>query len=76
MSNDQTTADVSDRLTGKAVVRQRVSVDFSLDLLREIDAECRLISVTRQSWIKMACDERLRQIRRGRKTKTDTGGAL
>ena len=84
MSNDHTTApdieeiarraqageDVSEHFTGKPVVRQRVSVDFSLDLLREIDAECRLIGVTRQSWIKMACDERLRQIRSGREPKT------
>ena len=58
--------DVSEYFTNKFVAKQRVNVDFPLDLLREIDAECKLVGVTRQAWIKMACDERLRQIRSGR----------
>ena len=58
--------DVSEHFTGNFTAKQRVTVDFSRELLKQIDAECRLIGVTRQSWIKMACDERLRQIRSGR----------
>jgi len=58
--------DVSEQFTGKFLAKQRVNVDFPLDFLREIDAECRLVGVTRQAWIKMASDERLRQIRGGR----------
>jgi predicted neuraminidase len=58
--------DVSEHFTNKFVAKQRVNVDFPLDLLREIDTECKLVGVTRQAWIKMACDERLRQIRSGR----------
>lgn len=61
--------DISEHFTGKFTTKQRVTVDFSIDLLREIDAECKLIGVTRQSWIKMACDERLRQIRSSRVSK-------
>ena len=61
--------DVSEHFTGKYLGKQRVNVDFPLDLLREIDAECKLVGVTRQAWIKMACDERLRQIRSSRVSK-------
>jgi hypothetical protein len=53
--------DVSDYFTGIHVVKQRVNIDFPLALLRQIDAECQRIGVSRQAWIKMACDERLRQ---------------
>jgi hypothetical protein len=54
--------DVSAYFTGQYRAKQRVNVDFPLNLLRQIDAECRRLGVTRQAWIKMACDERIRQI--------------
>ena len=62
----QAGAAVSEHFTTQFVAKQRVNVDFPLDLLREIDTECKLVGVTRQAWIKMACDERLRQIRSSR----------
>ena len=55
--------DVSEHFSGAFEAKQRVNVDFPLALLRAIDAECTRIGVTRQAWIKMACDERLRQIK-------------
>jgi hypothetical protein len=54
--------DVSAYFTGQYRVKQRVNVDFPLTLLRQIDAECQRLGVTRQAWIKMACDERIRQV--------------
>ena len=54
--------DVSAHFTNRHVAKQRVNIDFPLDLLRQIDAECARIGVPRQAWIKMACDERLRQV--------------
>jgi predicted DNA binding CopG/RHH family protein len=51
--------DVSAHFTNRHVAKQRVNIDFPLDLLRQIDAECARIGVPRQAWIKMACDERL-----------------
>jgi hypothetical protein len=54
--------DVSAHFTNRHMAKQRVNIDFPLDLLRQIDAECTRIGVTRQAWIKMACDERLRQM--------------
>lgn len=59
-------ADVSGYFTGEFQAKQRVNVDFPLPLLKAIDAECRAIGVTRQAWIKMACDERLRETRSSR----------
>jgi hypothetical protein len=53
--------DVSAQFTTRHLARQRVNIDFPLDLLWQIDAECTRIGVTRQAWIKMAGDERLRQ---------------
>lgn len=58
--------DVSEHFTGQHSVKQFVNVDFPLELLQAIDAECRQVGVTRQAWIKLACDERLRQIQLGR----------
>lgn len=58
--------DVSAHFTGQHEAKQRVNIDFPLKLLRLIDAECKLIGITRQSWIKMACDERLRQVKSSR----------
>jgi hypothetical protein len=54
--------DVSASFTNRHVAKQRVNIDFPLDLLRQIDAECARIGIPRQAWIKMACDERLRQM--------------
>lgn len=58
--------DVSEHFTGQHSVKKFVSIDFPLELLQAIDAECRQVGVTRQAWIKLACDERVRQIRLGR----------
>ncbi len=55
--------DVSEHFTGEFEARQRVDIGFPLALLRAIDAECKAVGVTRQAWIKLACDERLRQIK-------------
>ena len=52
--------DVSTHFTGQHHAKQRVNVDFPLNLLRQIDAECQRLGVTRQAWIKMECDERIR----------------
>lgn len=54
--------DVSGHFTNRHVAKQQVNIDFPLKLLRQIDAECTRLGVTRQAWIKMACDERLRQV--------------
>ncbi len=53
--------DVSKYFTGQHTVKQRVNIDFPLELLRTIDSECRRIGITRQGWIKMACDEKIRR---------------
>ena len=47
--------------TGDFVAKQRVNIDFPVELLKLIDAECRRIGITRQGWVKMACDEKLRR---------------
>jgi hypothetical protein len=54
--------DVSGYFTGQHLAKQRVNIDFPLTLLQTIDAECKRLGVTRQAWIKMTCDERLRQV--------------
>lgn len=62
--------DVSRHFSGKFQSKQRVNVDFPLSLLRMIDRVCQSIGVTRQAWIKMACDERLREMQaKGLKTR-------
>ena len=53
--------DISKYFTGRHVAKQRVNIDFPLELLKMIDAECRRIGITRQGWIKMACDEKIRR---------------
>jgi hypothetical protein len=53
--------DVSAHFTNRHVAKQRVNIDFPLELLRQIDTECLRIGVTRQAWVKMVCYERLRQ---------------
>ena len=47
--------DVSGYFTNQHVAKQQVNVDFPLDILRQIDAECQRAGITRQSWIKMVC---------------------
>lgn len=54
--------DVSAYFTGEHTAKQRVNVDFPLELLTQIDAECRRLGVSRQAWIKMACDDKLGKI--------------
>jgi hypothetical protein len=54
--------DVSTYLTGQHHAKQRVNVDFPLNLLEQIDAECQRLGVTRQAWIRMGYDERIQQI--------------
>jgi hypothetical protein len=54
--------DISAHFTGQHRAKQLVNVDFPLNLLRQIDAECERLGVTRQAWIKMVCDEKIRQI--------------
>src|ERR1700739_1817532 len=51
--------DISSHFTKTFVAQQRVNIDFPLALLREIDAECGRIGVTRQGWINMVCAEHL-----------------
>jgi hypothetical protein len=52
--------DVSKSFTRRYVAKQRVNVDFTLEMLDKIDAECRRLGVTRQAWIKVMCDQQLR----------------
>ncbi len=63
--------DVSEHFTGQHTAKQYVSIDFPLELLRAIDAECKKVGVTRQAWIKMTCDERLRQVQSGSSSLTN-----
>jgi hypothetical protein len=51
--------DISAHFTKTYTAKQRVNIDFPLALLRDIDAECQRIGITRQAWIKMACAEHL-----------------
>ena len=53
--------DVSRHFTGRHLAKQRISLDLPLRFLRLIDEECKRMGITREAWIKMACDERLRQ---------------
>ena len=53
--------DVSSHFTGRHLAKQRISLDLPLRFLRLIDEECKRMGITREAWIKMACDERLRQ---------------
>jgi hypothetical protein len=51
--------DVSAHFSQTYSAKQRVNIDFPLALLREIDAACQRIGVTRQAWVKMVCAEYL-----------------
>jgi hypothetical protein len=52
--------DVSGYFTGQQVTKQLVTIDFPLELLKLIDAECRLLGISREAWIKIACRDKLR----------------
>lgn len=56
--------DVSSHFTGRHLAKQRISLDLPLRFLRMIDEECKRLGISREAWIKMACDERLRQAER------------
>jgi hypothetical protein len=47
--------DVSSHFTGRFQVKQNVTIDFPLDLLRTIDDECKRRNMSRQDWIKQVC---------------------
>jgi len=53
--------DVSSHFTGRHLAKQRISLDLPLSFLRLIDEECKRMGISREAWIKMACNERLRQ---------------
>jgi hypothetical protein len=55
--------DISSHFTGNFRAKQRVFVDFPLELLRLIDAECRTLGITRQLWIQRACTSQIHEIR-------------
>lgn len=56
--------DVSSHFKGSGVAKQRVNVDFPLEMLRAIDEDCKRMGITRQSWIKTVCREKLLEIRK------------
>jgi macrodomain Ter protein organizer (MatP/YcbG family) len=53
--------DVSRHFTGDHIVKQKIDIDLPLVFLRLIDEECKHMGITREAWIKMACNERLRK---------------
>jgi hypothetical protein len=53
--------DVSLFFTGVHRAKQGIYIDFPLELLQMIDAECQRLGITREAWIKMACNDKLRQ---------------
>lgn len=55
--------DVSSHFTGNFCAKQRISVDFPLELLRLINAECQTLGISRQLWIQRACTAQLHEVR-------------
>lgn len=53
--------DVSAYFTGQPTAKQRVFVDFPLHLLRLIDAECRVLNISRQTWMQRTCAEKVHE---------------
>jgi hypothetical protein len=51
--------DVSEHFTGRFQVKQNVTIDFPLALVRAIDEECQRRNITRQDWIKQVCAEQV-----------------
>lgn len=62
--------DVSEHFTGQFQVKQQVNIDFPLELLRSIEAECRLQKMNCQDWIKMVCAEKIHEIQASRAAKS------
>lgn len=54
--------DVSEYFRGSFQAKQRVNIDFPLELLNQIDSECQRLGISRQAWIKFICDEKLQQV--------------
>jgi predicted DNA binding CopG/RHH family protein len=54
-------ADISEHFTGEFKAKQQVSIAFPLELLKRIDSECQRHNITRQEWIQLACDEKIRE---------------
>jgi len=54
--------DVSSHFRPSGIAKQRVNVDFPLEILRAIDEDCKQLGVPRQSWIKTVCREKLLEI--------------
>ena len=57
----QSGEDISEYFTGRYLAKQNVVMDFPLALLRLIDTECQKLGISRQAWITLACEERLRK---------------
>jgi hypothetical protein len=53
--------DVSAYFTGQPTAKQRVFVDFPLQLLQLIDAECRVLNISRQAWIQRTCAKKVHE---------------
>ena len=62
-------ADVSEHFTGHFQAKQQINIAFPLELLKSIDAECQLQKISRQDWIKMACAEKICDIKASRISK-------
>lgn len=53
--------DVSRHFTGDHIAKQKIDIDLPLVFLRLIDEECKRMGISREAWIKMACNDQLRQ---------------
>ena len=58
--------DVSEHFTGNFQVKQQINIDFPLELLRSIDAECQVQKMNRQDWIEMVCGEKICEVKASR----------
>jgi hypothetical protein len=61
--------DVSEHFTGHFQAKQQIDIAFPLELLKSIDAECQRQKISRQDWIRMVCNEKIREIQAGRASK-------
>ena len=62
-------ADVSEYFNGHFQAKQQINIAFPLELLRTIDAECKLQKIDRQDWIKLVCAEKIREVQASRMSK-------
>jgi uncharacterized pyridoxal phosphate-containing UPF0001 family protein len=69
-------ADVSEHFTGHFQANQQINITFPLELLRSIDAECKLQKVNREDWIKIVCAEKIREIQSSKIPKAVNSGAV